>query len=77
MRAFPDIVFRTWPGSIEIHGETAAMRSYTEEIFLRDGALHRTLGIYDDLCRRIDGRWLFAERRFRPLPQPSKGEVQA
>lgn len=77
MRAFPDIVFLAWPGSIEVHGETAAMRSYTEEIFLRDGALHRTLGIYDDLCRRIDGRWLFAERRFRPLPQPSKGEVQA
>lgn len=77
MRAFPDIVFRAWPGSIEVHGETAAMRSYTEEIFLRDGALHRTLGIYDDVCRRIDGRWLFAERRFRPLPQLSKDEVQA
>lgn len=77
MRAFPDIVFRAWPGSIEIHGETAAMRSYTEEIFLRDGALHRTLGIYDDVCRQIDGRWLFTERRFRPLPQLSASEVQA
>src|SRR3546814_7055834 len=49
MRAFPDIVFRAWPGSIEVHGETAAMRSYTEEIFLREGTLHRTLGIYDDV----------------------------
>mgnify|MGYP003577170089 CR=1 FL=1 len=77
MRGFPDIVFRAWPGSIEVHGETAAMRSYTEEIFLRDGALHRTLGIYDDVCRQIDGRWLFTERRFRPLPQLSASEVQA
>jgi hypothetical protein len=41
----PDIVFRAWPGSIEVRGENAAMRSYTEEIFLRDGALHRTLDI--------------------------------
>lgn len=77
MRAFPDIVFRAWPGSIEVHGETAAMRSYTEEVFLRDGTLHRTLGIYDDVCRRIDGRWLFTERRFRPLPQLSRSEVQS
>ncbi|MGB3320649.1 MAG: nuclear transport factor 2 family protein [Sphingopyxis granuli] len=77
MRAFPDIVFRAWPGLIEVREEKAAMRSYTEEIFLRDGALHRTLGIYDDVCRRVDGRWLFAERRFRPLPQLSRTEVQA
>lgn len=77
MRSFPDIAFRAWPGSIEVRGESAAMRSYSEEIFLRDGALHRTLGIYDDVCRRVDGRWLFTERRFRPLPQLSKSEVQA
>lgn len=77
MRAFPEIVFRAWPGSIEIHGETAAMRTYTEEIFLRDAALHRTLGIYDDVCRRIEGRWLFTERRFQPLPRLSASEVQS
>jgi hypothetical protein len=76
MLSFPDIVFRAWPGAIDIHRETAAMRSYTEEIYRRDAALHRTFGIYDDACRRIDGRWRFTERRFQPLPQLSASEVQ-
>ena len=75
MRAFPDIVFRAWPGSIEIHGETAAMRSYTEEIFLRRRAPPDPRS--DDVCRRINSRWLFTERRFRPFPQLSRSEVQS
>jgi hypothetical protein len=76
MRAFPEIIFRAWPGSIEVRGETAVMRSYTEEFFRRDAALHRTLGIYDDICRRIEGRWLFTERRLQPLPRLSASEEQ-
>ena len=51
------------------------MRSYAEEIYLRDAILHRTYGIYEDFCCRVAGRWLFAERRFQPLTQLSAQEA--
>ncbi|WP_077146529.1 nuclear transport factor 2 family protein [Sphingopyxis sp. KK2] len=77
MRSFPEIHFRAWPGSIRIDGERARMRSYTEERYLRDDTLHRTLGVYEDVCRSVGGRWLFAERRFQPLPRLSIEEASA
>ena len=67
MANFPGIVFQAWPGSIEIDGDHATMRSYTAESYDRDGRAHRDLGTYDDRCIRHEGRWLFVRRVFTPL----------
>ena len=71
----PHGISRAWPGAIRVEGDAAAMRSYAEEIYLRDAILHRTYGIYEDFCCRVAGRWLFAERRFQPLTQLSAQEA--
>lgn len=67
MTGFPGIVFRAWPGAMTIENDCATMRSYTSETYRRGDHVHRELGEYTDDCVKIDGRWLFASRRFRAL----------
>lgn len=67
MKAYPGIVFQAWPGSIVIDGSRATVRSYTSEVYDKDGKVHRDRGVYDDLCVKIDGRWLFHTRSFRNI----------
>jgi hypothetical protein len=67
MKGFPGLVFQAWPGSIEIEGDRAAMRSYTSEVHDQAGITKRDLGVYDDVCVRVDGEWLFERRAFRYL----------
>jgi len=67
MKGFPGLVFQAWPGSIEIQGDRAAMRSYTSEVYDQDGVTKRDRGVYDDVCVRVGGRWLFERRAFHYL----------
>ncbi|MBB6124018.1 nuclear transport factor 2 family protein [Sphingobium subterraneum] len=67
MKAYPGIMFEAWPGSIEIDGDVAQVRCYTSEVYDRDGVTHRDRGLYEDICRKIDGRWYFASRSFRNI----------
>jgi len=67
MKAFPGVVFQAWPGSIEIEGERAVVRSYTSEVYDQAGVTKRDRGVYDDVCMRVDGRWVFESRAFRYL----------
>ena len=67
MKAYPGIMFEAWPGSIEVTGDRAVMRSYTSEVYDQDGATLRDRGVYDDVCVKVDGRWLFASRSFRNI----------
>lgn len=67
MEHFPNIVFVANPGSIEVDGDTARMRSYTSEVYDQDGATKRDRGVYEDVCVKQDGRWLFRSRTFRNL----------
>lgn len=67
MKAYPGIMFEAWPGSIEIDGDRATMRSYTSEIYDQDGLTKRDRGAYEDVCVKRDGRWLFASRTFRNI----------
>ena len=67
MKQFPGLMFMAWPGSIEVDGATAAVRSYTSEVYDRGGVTMRDRGVYEDLCVRIDGRWLFRQRSFRKI----------
>lgn len=67
MKAYPGIMFEAWPGSIEIDGDRAVMRSYTSEVYDHDGVTMRDRGVYEDTCVKVDGRWLFKSRSFRNI----------
>lgn len=71
MKHYPGIMFEAWPGSIEIDGDTAVMRSYTSEVYDQDGQTKRDRGVYDDICVKRDGRWLFKSRTFRNIHRQS------
>ncbi len=65
MKAYPGILFQAWPGSIEVAGDTATVRSYTAEVYDQGDKTMRDRGMYDDVCVKRDGRWLFKSRTFR------------
>lgn len=67
MKAYPGIMFEAWPGSIEIDGDEAIVRSYTSEVYDQGGATKRDRGRYEDRCIKRDGRWVFASRSFRNI----------
>lgn len=67
MKAYPGIMFEAWPGSIEVDGDSAVMRSYTAEVYDQQGITVRDRGVYEDRCVRIDGKWLFQSRSFRKI----------
>lgn len=67
MKAYPGIMFEAWPGAIAVDGERAVMRSYTSEIYDQDGVTMRDRGVYEDVCVKTEGRWLFKSRTFRNI----------
>jgi ketosteroid isomerase-like protein len=67
MKGFPGIMFEAWPGSIEVDGGRATMRSYTSEVYDQNGATKRDRGVYEDVCIKTGGKWLFASRIFRNI----------
>ncbi len=67
MKGFPGIMFEAWPGSIEVAGNRATMRSYTSEVYDQGGVTMRDRGVYADECVKIDGCWLFKTRSFRNI----------
>ncbi|GGC02771.1 hypothetical protein GCM10011494_21600 [Novosphingobium endophyticum] len=64
MKSYPGIMFEAWPGSIEVDGDSAVMRSYTSEVYDQDGNTLRDRGVYEDTCIKVDGKWLFKSRSF-------------
>ena len=67
MEQFPGIMFEAWPGSIEVDGNTAKVRSYTAEVYDQGDNTVRDRGEYDDECVKIEGRWYFSRRAFRNI----------
>lgn len=67
MKHYPGLMFEAWPGSIAIDGARAVMRSYTSEVYDQGGVTKRDRGVYDDVCVKQDGRWLFQSRVFRNI----------
>ena len=65
MKAYPGIMFEAWPGWIQVDGDRAVMRSYTAEVYDRDGTTFRDRGVYEDACVKVGGKWLFKSRSFR------------
>jgi hypothetical protein len=67
MTHYPGIIFVTTPGSIEIEGHEAQVRSYTSEVYDQNQVTHRDRGQYDDVLIKQNGRWLFKQRTFRNI----------
>lgn len=67
MKHYPGLMFEAWPGAIEINGDEAVVRSYTSEVYDQNGVTTRDRGVYDDVCVKIDSRWLFKSRIFRNI----------
>jgi len=65
MAAYPGIIFVANPGSIEVDGDRAIVRSYTSEVYDQPDGTHRDRGTYEDVCVKRDGRWQFLSRTFR------------
>jgi hypothetical protein len=42
-----------------------------------NGLFSRAFGVYHDQYRRVDGRWMFAARRYQSLARTGRGEVFA
>jgi len=67
MKDYPGIMFEAWPGSIEVDGDRATVRSWTSEVYEQAGKVHRDRGRYEDECVKAGGRWRFARRTFRSI----------
>lgn len=67
MKQYPGIMFEAWPGSIEIDGDRAKVRSYTAEVYDQGGDTVRDRGLYEDECVKVGGRWYFSKRSFRNI----------
>lgn len=67
MKGYPGVIFVTTPGSIEVDGDRAIVRCYTSEVFDQDGSTKRDRGRYEDVCIKVDGKWLFKSRSFRNI----------
>lgn len=66
MDAFTLAAFFATPGSIEVRGEVATARVYTQEILTdAKGGVRRIIGAYDDDLVKQGGAWLFRRRAYR------------
>ena len=64
------LVYLATPGAIEVDGDRATARLYTNEVYTAtDGRVVRRRGRYDEVLVRRGGRWLIAEHAFRTLHQ--------
>jgi ketosteroid isomerase-like protein len=65
MANFAFVAFFAQMGALSIDGDRAEGTVYTHEVLENaDGSISRPVGRYDDVYARINGRWLFAERRY-------------
>jgi uncharacterized protein (TIGR02246 family) len=63
MKDYPNLSYLAVPGAIEVHGDRATARTFTDEVFPVEGrAAIRQRGRYDDELRKIGGAWKFTKR---------------
>ncbi|TAL01188.1 MAG: nuclear transport factor 2 family protein [Rhodospirillaceae bacterium] len=65
MDGFRAVVFLSFPGSIQVAGDRASVRTHTfEHLEPLDGPSRFQSGVYNDTVVKVNGRWLFADRSF-------------
>lgn len=68
MSGFAVAGFFATPGAIEVRGDHAAVRVYTQEILIdHAGKVRRIVGAYDDELVKAAGAWLFSSRAYSVL----------
>lgn len=68
MSGFAVAGFFATPGAIEVRGDRAAVRVYTQEILIdHAGKVRRILGAYDDELVKAADVWLFSSRAYSVL----------
>jgi ketosteroid isomerase-like protein len=68
MGNFTFVAFFAQMGALRIDGNLAEGTVYTHELLENaDGGISRPVGRYDDVYARVDGRWLFKQRRYNFL----------
>jgi ketosteroid isomerase-like protein len=72
MQAFAVAGFFAAPGAIEVKGDQAEVRVYTQEVLVdHAGKVRRIIGAYDDRLTKEAGTWLFASRTYSILHDQS------
>lgn len=68
MANFALAAFFAVPGVIEVDGDRAMARVYTQELLVdRAGKARRIVGAYDDVLVKRGGAWLFSSRTYAVL----------
>ena len=68
MSGFAVAGFFATPGAIEVRGDRASARVYTQEVLIdHAGHVRRIVGAYDDELVKAAGVWLFASRAYNVL----------
>ena len=68
MSNFAVAAFFATPGAIEVRGDRASVRVYTQEVLIdHAGGVRRIIGAYADELVKTDGAWLFASRAYTVL----------
>ena len=70
MKGFKFVAFFSQPGPIQINGNVATGRVYTNEVLVdQTDRLFRLVGRYEDTYQKINGAWLFQTRNYTPLQE--------
>jgi len=70
MSGFPVVFHQITSEQIAVSGDTATSRVYLAEEVITTGQLSlRFIGVYDDICKRLDEGWRYRSRRFALIYQ--------
>ena len=79
MQLFSFVMHIVYSGTIDVQGNTATSRWYISENLIGTDGTHMTLfGVYNDENVKIEGKWLYKKRVFRPIytgPADLSGQV--
>jgi len=79
MQLFSFVAHIVYSGTIDVQGDTASARWYLSENLIGADGTHTTMfGVYNDENVKVEGKWLYKRRVFRPIymgPADLSGKV--
>jgi ketosteroid isomerase-like protein len=79
MQLFSFVMHIVYSGTIDVQGDTATSRWYISENLIGTDGEHMTLfGVYNDENVKVEDKWLYKKRVFRPIytgPADLSGQV--